>query len=244
VAQAAAATYVASKNLAELRRQLGEPVTSSLRYAPLDKLITKPQTHEQEAISFALVFGHVRKQWTEGQEEAWILLYPPTKEGGQARIEFVSYDEATDEFEKHDGQNISSTAEHAAAFKMPKKASRGKFVALARYYFLEKLAAVEAENNGLCELKFPLPVNKGLLDSLKTACCEFEDEAKKALARSDKQSHAPPSAIFDSQDSDTTIMADAPPVLQKQTQGPRVVPVRAAPRVPKDTSTLVSPSRE
>ncbi|KAF5854684.1 hypothetical protein GGP41_007395, partial [Bipolaris sorokiniana] len=182
MASMAVGTYVASKNLAEIREKLGEPFANSLEYLPLDKVITKTQKHEEDYISFMLLFGHVRNQCEDGNQEVWVMLSPPTKEGGQTRIEFNSYDSATGASEWHNNHNISTSAENAAAFKMPKKASLGKHTALARYYFLQKLAADEAKNNGISELKFPIPVKKGLLECLKTACSEFEGEAKAALA--------------------------------------------------------------
>ncbi|XP_014553760.1 hypothetical protein COCVIDRAFT_40294 [Bipolaris victoriae FI3] len=200
--EARSTTYVASKNLAEICKQLGEPVATSLEYLPLNKVITKTQKHENDAISFMLLFGDVRKQPNGEAQEVWVLLYPPTKEGEPATLEFSSYDSATGDSEQHSNHNISSRAENAAAFKMPKRPSRGKHGALVRYYFLKKLAAIEAESNGMSELKFPLPVNKGILEGLKAACGEFEDEARAKLARSVRQLSV---TLPESQESDATL---------------------------------------
>lgn len=203
------ATYIASANLAKLREELGEPVASSLHYAPLDKLIIKSQHHEPDAISFMLLFGHVRQQWMENKQEVLIILYPPSDEGRKAEVFFHSYDDATKNKEWHHSQNICSTADIAAAFKMPKKASQSKNVALAKYYFLERLAAEEARNNGISELKFPLIVNKSFLEGLKLACREFENEAKNTPARFDRQPHTSLAPEMNSQSSDTTIIGDS-----------------------------------
>ncbi|USP78573.1 uncharacterized protein yc1106_05847 [Curvularia clavata] len=199
-------TNVASTSLAKLREELGEPVASSLHYAPLDKLITKPQHHEPDAVSFMLLFGHVRQQWTDNMQEVWIILYPPNDEGGKAEVLFHSYDDATKKKEWHHSQNISSTADCAVAFKMPKKASQSKNVALAKYYFLEKLAAEEAVNNGISELKFPLLVNKSFLEGLKSACREFENESKSTPARSNRQPCTSLALEMSNQSSDTTLV--------------------------------------
>ncbi|EUC49095.1 hypothetical protein COCMIDRAFT_85696 [Bipolaris oryzae ATCC 44560] len=198
----ATATYIASKNLAEIREQLGEPFATALEYLPLDKVITKTQKHEEDAISFMLLFGHIRNQCENGDRDVWVLLFPPTKEDGQSKIEFNSYDSATGASEWHNNHNISTSAENAAAFKMPKKASLGKHTALARYYFLQKLAANETKNDGISELKFAMKVNRGLLDCLKTACNEFEGAAKAALARSVRQLSV---TLPESQESDATL---------------------------------------
>ncbi|ENI08286.1 hypothetical protein COCC4DRAFT_130909, partial [Bipolaris maydis ATCC 48331] len=192
----------ASKNLAEICEQLGEPVATLLGYLPLDKVITKTQNHEKDAISFMLLFGDVRKQSVDETQEVWVLLYPPTKEGEPATLEFSSYDRTTGDSELHSNHNISTRVDNAAAFKMPKRPSRGKHSALVRYYFLKKLAATEDETNGISELKFPLPVNKGILDGLKLACSEFEDEAKATLARSVRQLSV---TLPESQESDATL---------------------------------------
>jgi hypothetical protein len=233
----AVGTYVASKNLAEIREKLGEPFANSLEYLPLDKVITKTQKHEEDYISFMLLFGHVRNQCEDGNQEVWVMLSPPTKEGGQTRIEFNSYDSATGASEWHNNHNISTSAENAAAFKMPKKASLGKHTALARYYFLQKLAADEAKNNGISELKFPIPVKKGLLECLKTACSEFEGEAKAALARSVRQLSV---TLPESQDSDDTLaFEDSKETFKEQVQR-AWVPFRASYRAPTVTMTTTT----
>ena len=233
---ASSATYAASTSLAKLREALGEPVASSLRYVPLDKLITKPQKHESDAIPFMLLFGHVRQQWKDNMQEVWILLYPPQDEEGKSKVCFRSYDDAIEEEEWHDGHNISSTAECVAAFKMPKKASMSKHVALARYYFLEKLAAEEARNNGVSELEFPLVVNKVFLDGLKLACREFENEAKSTPAGSDRQPRTSLVPAMNSQSSDTTIIGDSSQQrFYSKVQHAREVPTPAASRTPGET---------
>lgn len=236
MASTATATYVASKNLAEICKQLGEPVATSLEYLPLNKVITKTQKHENDAISFMLLFGDVRKQPNGEAQEVWVLLYPPTKEGEPATLEFSSYNSATGDSEQHSNHNISSRAENAAAFKMPKRPSRGKHGALVRYYFLKKLAAIEAESNGMSELKFPLPVNKGILEGLKAACGEFEDEARAKLARSVRQLSV---TLPESQESDATLdFEDAKEPVKEQIRR-AWAPFRALYRAP--TANMAPP---
>ena len=192
----------ASASLENLRSQLGD-AASSLQYAPIDKLISKPQHHEPYAISLMLLFGHIGEHWTGKQQEVWVLFYPPSHEEGQARIVFHSYDLVFNTRDWHDDRNISTTVtECAAAFKPPKKGSRSKHVALAKYYFLEKLAAAEERNGGNGELKFEIPIRKDFCNGLRVGCREFEDEAKGSLGTSARQSRSLSSTVVEEGDND------------------------------------------
>ncbi|KAI4704931.1 hypothetical protein J4E89_009516 [Alternaria sp. Ai002NY15] len=166
---------VANDNLAEITADLG----ALLDYLPYDKVVKSPQTYDSHAISFKIRFGHIIDKQSKMQQEVWVLLYPPINEKRHAGVQFHSSHPDTGALVTYDESNISTTVSALAkAFRNPKKATKGKHAALAKYYYLMALAAEETETGRASELKIPIPINQTLSENLRAVCWEFEEEAK------------------------------------------------------------------
>ncbi|KAI4663316.1 uncharacterized protein J4E78_003727 [Alternaria triticimaculans] len=165
---------VAKDNLAEI-----QTLGAQLDYAPYDEVVTSPQTYDPGAVSFKIHFGHIIDEQSKTQQEVWVLLYPPINEKAHAGVQFHSSHPDTGALVKYDESNISTTVSALAkAFRNPKKATKGKHAALAKYYYLMALAAEETETGRASELKIPIPINQTLSENLKVVCREFKEEAK------------------------------------------------------------------
>jgi len=196
---------VAKANLAQLYTEIGD--ASLLDHAPYDQIVTASQYYDPRAISFKIRFGYIVDKYSKRPQEIWVLFYPPTKEGRHPEIQFHSSDPDTSAFTKHDDSNISTTVSAlASAFNNPKKAAKGKHVALAKYYSLKALVSREA--GGASELEIPIPITRTFVDSLRVVCREFE-EAKERSSRS------PSVTLIDDYDS---VLSDPPEDLLEPTQ--------------------------
>ncbi|KAL7771577.1 hypothetical protein CFE70_001524 [Pyrenophora teres f. teres 0-1] len=179
----------ASVNLTRLRKLLGESAASTLIHAPLDRIVTKHQFHEPNAISFMFLFGTIIDKSTGRSEEVWILFYPPAENNGAAVVEFHAYDAASNTSIRFEKQNICTMiTEVAPAFKTPKRSSKAKYEALAKYYFLEKLASMESQEGGAVELQAEVFLSQTLLDALKTVCIEFKKHAESQIPTRESRS--------------------------------------------------------
>ena len=124
---------VAIANLAQLRKEIGVEGQALLDYAPYSKIGYAPQTYDQCAVPFKLLFGQITDYYTKKLLVVWILLYPPNKEGDHAEVQFHSLDPETKKLTRHDDSNISATITTIAdGFKTPKRGSKSKYVALAK----------------------------------------------------------------------------------------------------------------
>jgi hypothetical protein len=122
---------VAIANLAQLRKELGVEGQALLDYAPYSKIGYAPQTYDECAVPFKLLFGQITDYYTKKLLVVWILLYPPNKEGDHAEVQFHSLDPETKRLTRHDDSNISATITTVAdAFRTPKKGSKSKHVQL------------------------------------------------------------------------------------------------------------------
>ncbi|KAI4941400.1 hypothetical protein J4E86_010432 [Alternaria arbusti] len=201
---------VAKINLTLLYTVIG---ASLLDHAPYDQIVTSPQCYDPRAISFKILFGYIIDKRSKKQQDVWVLLYPPTKEGRHAEVQFHSIHPDTGAFVKHDDSNISTTVSAlVVAFCNPKKAARGKHVALAKYYYLEALVAREAKT-GSTELEITIPVNRTLIDSMRVVCNEFKEEANEMSAHM----RSPSVTLVEDDDS---VLSDFPEDLSEPTQQP------------------------
>ncbi|KAI4929132.1 hypothetical protein J4E85_005757 [Alternaria conjuncta] len=194
---------VANDNLAEI-----QTLGALLNYAPYDEVVKSPQTYDPSAISFKIHFGQIIDKQSKTQQEVWVLLYPPNNERRHAEVRFHSSHPDTGALVWHDESNISTTVSALAkAFRNPKKATKSKHAALAKYYYLMALAAEETETGRASELKIPIPINQTLSENLKVVCREFKEEAEGL--QSDTL-----------EDGDSSDLSDAPEDLLKPTQQP------------------------
>ena len=199
---------VANDNLAPIKADLG----ALLDFLPYNKVVKSPQTDDSHAISFKIRFGHIIDKQSKTEQEVWVLLYPPINERRHAEVRFHSSHPDTGALVWHDESNISTTVSALArAFRNPKKATKHKHVALAKYYYLMALAAKEAETETetghASELKIPIPINQTLLENLRAVCWEFEEKAKEL--QSDTL-----------EDGDSSDLSDPPDDPLKPTQQP------------------------
>ncbi|KAI4918637.1 hypothetical protein J4E90_003024 [Alternaria incomplexa] len=213
---------VAKANLAQLYTEIGD--ANLLDHAPYDQIVTASQYYDPRAISFKIRFGYIVDKYSKRPQEIWVLFYPPTKEGRHPEMQFHSFDPDTNAFTKHDDSNISTTVSAlASAFNNPKKAAKGKHVALAKYYYLKALVSREA--GGASELEIPIPITRTFVDSLRVVCREFE-EAKERSSRS------PSVTLIDDHDS---VLSDPPEDLLEPTQ-----PVKATSTITAEVSSVLT----
>ncbi|KAH6866354.1 hypothetical protein BKA58DRAFT_319335 [Alternaria rosae] len=158
-----------------------------------------------------MLFGFIIDKRSNKQQHIWVLLYPPTKEGRHAEVQFHSFHPDTGAFVKYDDSNISTTVSALAdAFRNPKKAAKGKHVALAKYYYLEALVAREAKT-GSAELVIAIPVNRTFIDSMRVVCNEFKEEANERSAHM----RSPSATLVEDDDG---VLSDFPEDLSEPTQ--------------------------
>ncbi|KAH8632880.1 hypothetical protein IG631_11514 [Alternaria alternata] len=224
---------VAIANLAQLRKELGVEGQALLDYAPYSKIGYAPQTYDQCAVPFKLLFGQITDYYTKKLLVVWILLYPPNKEGDHAEVQFHSLDPETKKLTRHDDSNISATITTVAdAFRTPKKGSKSKHVALAKYYFLEILAKRSEKPEHRDELAIPISITRTLVEGLKAACREFEVETNASLL--DTQSRSQSATLVD--DDEDSVLSDAPEDPFEPTQP--ITPATAPASVSKHADIL------
>ncbi|CAN9338735.1 unnamed protein product [Alternaria alternata] len=214
---------VAIANLAQLRKEIGVEGQALLDYAPYSKIGYAPQSYDQCAVPFKLLFGQITDYYTKKLLVVWILLYPPNKEGDHAEVQFHSLDPETKKLTRHDDSNISATITTVAdAFRTPKKGSKSKHVALAKYYFLEILVKRSEKPEHRDELTIPISITRTLVEGLKAACRDFEGEANASLL--DTQSRSQSATLVD--DDEDSVLSDAPedPFEPAQPITPATVP--------------------
>jgi len=217
---------VVKANLAQLYTEIGD--ASLLDHAPYDQIVTASQYYDPRAISFMIRFGYIVDKYSKRPQEIWVLFYPPTKEGRHPEMQFHSFDPDTNVFTKHDDSNISTTVSAlASAFNNPKKAAKGKHVALAKYYYLKALVSREA--GGASELEISIPITRTFVDSLRVVCREFE-EAKERSSRS------PSVTLVDDHDS---VLSDPPEDFLEPTQ-----PVKATSIITAEVSSVPVSTRK
>ncbi|KAF2854220.1 hypothetical protein T440DRAFT_270641 [Plenodomus tracheiphilus IPT5] len=161
----------ATESLAQLRADLHDN-GHSLQYARLQEVKTQPLL-EPDSISFAILFGYTIDELDDSERAVWVHFYPPSRPTSQGEVRFHSHEGPGKEHIKYDANNIvRATLRRAAAFTLPGTAhtSRSKLVALARYYFLEKL--VEGNNKEDADkvaLK-GVPFSRTAWEELEAAC--------------------------------------------------------------------------
>lgn len=194
--------FSATENLQLLNTDLGDQA-HLLQHPPIHRLITVPFENDPEAVSFKLEFGAIRAKKVgktmgsspetssseqepivENKQSIWVHLYPATKPGERVEIKFHAYDSNGTHIARHDGENIGKVVTGCTtAFALPTKCrwSRSKLVALAKYYFLRKLADAGTEDDKK-RLQFGIPITRAFKDDLKTVCHEFEERASRLNA--------------------------------------------------------------
>ncbi|KAL6706648.1 hypothetical protein ACN47E_005190 [Coniothyrium glycines] len=162
--------------IARLRADLGVRA-DDLKYAPLSDVSTMDQDHEPAAVSFKIEFGYTRDKYDQGKRrQVWLLLIPSPK-SGRMEIRFHSHDEIDDHEAQYNPENIcKSIKDCARAFNHTKIRSRAKYMALAKYYFLMKLAEIGNEDD-LHKIRSGFVMSKSSVDELGSVCRDFKEEA-------------------------------------------------------------------
>ena len=164
---------IAATNLADLRSGLGESV-NLLKYAPLHRVQTAA-IQVEEAIKFAIFFGSKNDRKSNKKLSLWFHMYPASRPNGYAEIHLNSYI-GSDHWGKCDLEvTCKSVVERHAAFQISGVWSKAKLVALAKYYFLEKLAASNVDDKNM---QYGVPITESFKNSLRAICRVFEEEAQ------------------------------------------------------------------
>jgi hypothetical protein len=160
------------------------PGIRALEHLPYDKLLTDDLADESDALPFRILLRFVTERLDNGndgrppvQHNVWAHLYPANAPNGIVETQFHLYDSNGEHVGKLDGETISRDLSGCAmAFALPDryKWSRGKLIALAKYYFLRK--AVGSNNTAELEmLKHGVKISKTFKDDLGTVCREFQE---------------------------------------------------------------------
>lgn len=165
------AMVTAADSLAQLRAALGNN-GACLEHARLQQVETQP-LDDPDGLSFAILLGYTEEGCDGSQRKVLIHLYPLPGINGRAEIQFHSHATRGNEHARYDGSYIvKRLSRPAAAFALPGRTqfSLNKILALARYYFLQKL--VEYDNNTDAEkiALGGLPLSKSMRDELEAAC--------------------------------------------------------------------------
>jgi hypothetical protein len=148
---------------------------------PFDRLETKHLADEPDALSFKILLGYIKAESDNNKLETWVHFYPTKTYNGNSETQFHNYFFNGQYFGKSDGETISrDLCGCAPAFAMP-KLSRGKLIALAKYYFLRKV--VESDSGSDREmLKHGVKISRTFREDLKSVCKEFEEDRPSPFA--------------------------------------------------------------
>jgi hypothetical protein len=183
--------------LERLKAELGDQA-HLLQYTPFEKLVTAELFNEPQAVSFKVMLGYFRARRDNGahedssehledgmlkhkKHEVWIHLYPAHNSRSHAEIQFHAYDSNGGYIGKLDGENISKVISGCViAFVLPSRYrwSRAKLVALAKYYFLRKIAESNNESDQN-KSRYGVSITKTFKDDVIAVCREFGEEVKK-----------------------------------------------------------------
>ncbi|KAH7359686.1 hypothetical protein BKA66DRAFT_397182, partial [Pyrenochaeta sp. MPI-SDFR-AT-0127] len=167
----------AAANIAQLRADLGDQARL-LQFAPLRKSVVESLA-DPDAISFRIFIGYTREKDSDKKRKIWVHLYPAVSAGRLPEIQFHSDDAEDGYYAKYDVDTLSKIISgYAAAFKLPGRSSKSRLVALAKYYFLEKLVEIQSQEDIEKFKVVGIPVGKSFKEDLKMVCREFEEEAK------------------------------------------------------------------
>lgn len=224
--------FVAASILAQLKADLGEHA-QNLQYTRLHDLIIKPLDNDPAAISFKLLFGSIRDQKTGKRDNVYIHLYPATTSGDRPEIQFHSYDQIRGTKAKLYGETIGrNVSAIASAFQIgSRRWSHSKLTALARYYFLEKLAEFQDEHDDE-KLKFGLLISKSFKDDLRTVCREFQE------ARTHSHNPVISSAARISDTSQESELSSVPEDFDRNSKHPPVTLQERTARREEDTKSV------
>lgn len=197
-------------SLAQLRAALGDNA-DLLQYAPLDKVTVEPLT-DPDALSFAILFGYIHDQYTGARQSVWVHLYPAKCAGRHAEVQFHSHDGAVPGV-KFDSDVIGrDVAGYDTAFKMPRRWSKTKAIALAKYYFLAKSVNRLPDEQ---KMRFGIPLSQTFKLDLLAVCSDFKD-----IKESQRISPAQPT----NDNTKTTTLHSLPPsfkaILDAQNRSP------------------------
>jgi hypothetical protein len=167
----------ADVSLKSLESQLGK----QLQHLPFDRLETKHLADEPDALSFKILLGYIKAESDNDKLETWVHFYTAKTYNGNSETQFHNYYSNGQYFGKSDGETISrDLCGCASAFALP-KLSRGKLIALAKYYFLRKV--VESDSKSDREmLKHGVKISRTFREDLKSVCKEFEEDRPSPFA--------------------------------------------------------------
>lgn len=177
----------AADDLARLRAELGDDA-DLLRHTPLAKIATQP-LDDADGISFAIYFGYAKCHTGDIRREVWVHLYPAANSGRHPEVQFHSYVVPGHDYARYGGDTIGKImSAYAAPFNLPGiRYSRGKLVALAKYYFLEQLVKQQTEDDQEKLQLVDVPISKSFREDLVAAAKDFESEARRQGKITDNQ---------------------------------------------------------
>jgi hypothetical protein len=184
-------------DLDRLKFELGEQ-QRLLQYVPFHELAIETLDDDPAAVSFKIQFGYIRVSATNvvgstsshsleedmavgNLQKIWIHFYPAVKPGKVPEIQFHAYGIDGGHIARHDGENIGRTVSGCVtAFLLPGQRTwpRAKLIALAKYYFLRKLAET-SDSKDMEKLQHGVPITKSFKEELKAVCRKFKENADK-----------------------------------------------------------------
>ncbi|KAH8727723.1 hypothetical protein GQ44DRAFT_702875 [Phaeosphaeriaceae sp. PMI808] len=108
-------------------------------------------------------------------------MYPATVDGQSPEIQFHSHNADDDHHAKYESINIGRiVTAWTPAFQLPAKWARSKIIALAKYYFLEKLVALHIADD-IRKMEFGVPITRTFHADIEFVCREFKEKGVSLL---------------------------------------------------------------
>ena len=194
--------FSATDTLERLRNELGAQA-ALLDHPPFHRLITAPLRDDPQSLSFRIKFGAIQHSKPTAppigsspgppdqepkvgtKHDIWIHMYPARRANGHVGIQFHGYDSEDKHVGWYDEKNIGKVVTACtSAFAFPAKASLGrwtkdKLMALAKWYFLRKLAEHTTEEDKE-KLHIGIAITSQFKDDLKRVCYEFDEQATRS----------------------------------------------------------------
>lgn len=172
-----------------LEQLFSEVGKEALKHIPVGKVVFERCEPDQNSVTIRIWYGHARLRELDLKESpVWIYIYPARKQDGNPDIYFRAFEDGAPRNLDSD-RLVSFVEKPAPAFKGV--TTRDKTRALAKYYFLQKMAEVKTPAS---EWQFGIPLTNRFLDYLRQLGRHFYGLARVG-GRMGMKTHNPPRDI-------------------------------------------------
>jgi hypothetical protein len=226
-----------------LKAKLGDEAYL-LQHAPYEKVEMTELFGEIKATSFKILLGYIRARPDNGaaedtsehlededdmpvrkKQKVWMYMYPAQNSYCSPEIQLHAYGLNGGYISKLDSENISKVISgFAPAFKLlgRHKWTKAKLIALAKYYFLRKLAdSNNARDREL--LQYGVNISNAFKDDLVSVCRNFQDMDKRASMK------AVPVIVLDQESNQGSTLSEVSGGLHKEHSSPDSTSIKEEP---------------